>query len=175
MPWINHSPPVYWSTCWKSTFKQQLGCRFDIMDGKSFLYFDICNFICLDTSHDFLALFFASQIMFFIFMKYSCTYIFHRRSLYAFQQNVSHRGRDKIATMLYVTFSKAFSRIKMTLFQFSLNLVQIMAWCRSNERLIFIWLQFVVLWNINKAVYDNVPIICVTKFSVHLQTTLKQD
>ena len=39
---------VCWSTFWKSIFKQQLGCRFDIMDS-IFLYFDICNYICLDT------------------------------------------------------------------------------------------------------------------------------
>ena len=56
--WINHLPPACWSTFWKSTFKQQLGCRFDIMDSiSSFsLYFDICNYICLDTSYNFLAL-----------------------------------------------------------------------------------------------------------------------
>ena len=30
--WINHLPPVCWPTFWKSTFKQQLGCRFDILD-----------------------------------------------------------------------------------------------------------------------------------------------
>ena len=29
---INHLPPVRWSTFWKSTFKQQLGCWFDIAD-----------------------------------------------------------------------------------------------------------------------------------------------
>ena len=33
--WINHLPPACWSTFWKSTFKQQLGCRFDIMDSIS--------------------------------------------------------------------------------------------------------------------------------------------
>ena len=35
-------------------FKKQLGCRFDITDNKSyFLCFDICNYICLDTSDHF--------------------------------------------------------------------------------------------------------------------------
>ena len=29
---INLMPPAYWSTFWKSTFKRQLGCKFDIMD-----------------------------------------------------------------------------------------------------------------------------------------------
>ena len=34
--------------------KQQLGCRFDIMDNISyFLCFDICNHVCLDTSDHF--------------------------------------------------------------------------------------------------------------------------
>ena len=34
--------------------KQQLGCRFDLIDNKSFfLCFDICNYICLDTSDHF--------------------------------------------------------------------------------------------------------------------------
>ena len=40
--WINHLPPACWSTFWKSIFKQQLGCRVDIMDSISyFLYFDM--------------------------------------------------------------------------------------------------------------------------------------
>ena len=30
--WLNHLPPACWSTFWKSNFKQQFGCRFDIMD-----------------------------------------------------------------------------------------------------------------------------------------------
>ena len=56
--WIKHLPPACWSTVIKSTFKQQLGCRFDIMDSMSFffLYFDICKYICLDTSYHFSAL-----------------------------------------------------------------------------------------------------------------------
>ena len=57
--WINHLPPACWSTFWKSIFKQQLGCRCDIMDSISylfFLYFDWCNYICLDTSYHFLDL-----------------------------------------------------------------------------------------------------------------------
>ena len=29
--WINHLPPVCWSTFWKFTCKPQLGCRFGIM------------------------------------------------------------------------------------------------------------------------------------------------
>ena len=39
-------------------FKQRLGYRCDIMDSISYfpLYFDICNYIRLDTSYHFLAL-----------------------------------------------------------------------------------------------------------------------
>ena len=52
--WINHLPPACLSTFWKSIFKQQLGCRFDIMDNISyFLCFVICNYICIDTSDHF--------------------------------------------------------------------------------------------------------------------------
>ena len=55
MSWINHLPPACWSTFWKSNFKQQLGCRFDIMDNIFFFFFflDVCNYICLDTSDHF--------------------------------------------------------------------------------------------------------------------------
>ena len=55
---------------WKSTFKQQFGRRFDIMDCKSLLfhwYLDIYNCICLNTSYDFLALFLQLEILNFIF------------------------------------------------------------------------------------------------------------
>ena len=55
MSWINHLPPACRSTFWKSIFKHQLGCRFDILDSISsfFLYFDVFNYICLDTSYHF--------------------------------------------------------------------------------------------------------------------------
>ena len=56
--WINHWPCACCSTFWKSIFKHQLGCRFDILDSISsfFLYFDMCNHICLDTLNQSLAL-----------------------------------------------------------------------------------------------------------------------
>ena len=55
--WINHLPPASWSTFWKSTFKQQLGCRFDIMDSVS-SFFCILTYaiVYLDTSYHFSAL-----------------------------------------------------------------------------------------------------------------------
>ena len=36
--WINHLPPACWSTFRKSNSKQQLGCRFDIMDYESYIF-----------------------------------------------------------------------------------------------------------------------------------------
>ena len=62
--WINHLPPACWSTFWKSIFKHQLGCRFDILD-------NISSFFCILTyaiiyvliHHNFLALS--------LFLKYS--------------------------------------------------------------------------------------------------------
>ena len=94
--WINHLPPACWSTFWKSIFKLQLGCRFDILDSISsfFLYFDICNYICLDTSYHFwLYLYFLNIPYFF---KYSCTNIFHRRSLCTFYIIVKHLRNDSV-------------------------------------------------------------------------------
>ena len=61
--WINHLPPAFWSTFWKSNFKQQLGCRFDIMDNKSF-------FVCVLTYAIIYVL--IHQIIFrFYLLKYS--------------------------------------------------------------------------------------------------------
>ena len=49
---LNVGPP-FGNRFWN----KQLGCRFDIMDSiSSFFLFDICNYICLDTSYNFLAL-----------------------------------------------------------------------------------------------------------------------
>ena len=58
-----------------------------------FLYFDICNYICLDTSwHFWLYLYFLNILYFF---KYSCTNIFHRRSLCTFcKQNFATQLTD---------------------------------------------------------------------------------
>ena len=79
---LDYLPPACWSTFWKSNFKQQLGCRFDIIDNESyFLCFGICSYICLDTSNSFFGFTFLNILY---FCKYSCTNIFHRRSLYTF-------------------------------------------------------------------------------------------
>ena len=50
-----------------------------------FLYFDICNYICLNTSYHFLGLYlYFLNILY--FFKYSSTNIFHRRSLCTFYE-----------------------------------------------------------------------------------------
>ena len=79
--WINHLPPVCWSTFWKLIFKHQLGCRFYIL-------YSVFSFFCILTYaiiyvliHHiifWLYLYFLNILHFF---KYSCTDIFHRRSL----------------------------------------------------------------------------------------------
>ena len=85
MSWINHLPPACWSTFWKSNFKQQLGCRFDIMDNESYFFvcFDICNYMSWYI-RSFFGFTFLNILYFF---KYSCTNIFHRRNLYTFYSN----------------------------------------------------------------------------------------
>ena len=74
-----------------------------------FLYLDICNYISLDTSyHVWLYLSFLNIIYFF---KYSCTNIFHRRSLYTFyhmwiQAGVTVRKRLRwVMTSVTLTFA----------------------------------------------------------------------
>ena len=70
--------------------KQQLGCRFDIMDNISshVLHFDICRCICLDAPYHFRFIS-TSFMMVFILIKYSRTYSFNRRSLYTFYQDTA--------------------------------------------------------------------------------------
>ena len=81
MSWINHWPPACWSTFWKSNFKQQLGCRFDIMDNESFF---VCVFwhMQLYMSWYIRSFFGFTFLNILYFFKDSCTNIFHRRSLY---------------------------------------------------------------------------------------------
>ena len=80
--WINHLPPACWSTFWKSNFKQQLGCRFDIMDNIS--YFFVFWHMQLYMSWYIRSFFGFTFLNILYFFKYSCTNIFHRRSLYTF-------------------------------------------------------------------------------------------
>ena len=80
--WINHLPPACWSTFWKSNFKQQLRCRFDIMDIES--YFFVFWHLQLYMSWYIRSFFGFTFLGILYFFKYSCTNIFHRRSLYTF-------------------------------------------------------------------------------------------
>ena len=85
MSWINHLPPACWSTFWKSNFKQQLGYRFDIMDNES--YFFVFWHMQLYMSWYIRSFFGFTFLYILYFFKYSCTNIFHRRSLYTFYIN----------------------------------------------------------------------------------------
>ena len=83
--WINHLPPACWSSFWKSTFKQQLGCRFDIMDSVSSFFCILTYAIIYVLIHHIifrLYLYFLNVVLY--FFRYSSTNIFHRRSLYTF-------------------------------------------------------------------------------------------
>ena len=80
--WINHLPPACWSTFWKSNFKQQLCCRFDIMDNES--YFFVFLHMQLYMSWYIRSFFGFTFLNILYFFKYSCSNIFHRRSLYTF-------------------------------------------------------------------------------------------
>ena len=86
LSWINHLPPVCWSTFWKSTFKEQLGCRFDIMDCKSSFFCILTYAIGYVLIHYifFFDFIFTSSIVLFIFIWHSCTNGFHRGNLYTF-------------------------------------------------------------------------------------------
>ena len=81
----NHLPPACWSIFWKSTSRQQLGCRFDIMDSISSFFCILTYAIIYVLIHHVifrLYLYFLNIVLY--FLKYSCTNIFHRRSLYTF-------------------------------------------------------------------------------------------
>ena len=89
---INHLPPACWLTFWKSTFKQQLGCRFDIMDSISSLFFCILTYaiIYVLINHIIFRLYLYYLNIVLYFFKYSCTNIFHRCSLYTFYDLGQH-------------------------------------------------------------------------------------
>ena len=92
VPDIYHLPPACWSTFWKSNFKQQLGCRFDIMDNES--YFFVFWHMQLYMSWYIRSFFGFTFLNILYFFKYSCTNIFHRRSLYTFYLKFSSNGFD---------------------------------------------------------------------------------
>ena len=77
---FNHLPPACWSTFWKSNFKEQLGCRFDIMDSES--YFFVFWHMQLYMSWYIRSFFAFTFLNILYFFKYSSTNIFYRRNLY---------------------------------------------------------------------------------------------
>ena len=86
--WINHLAPACWSTFWTSTFKQQLGCRFDIMDSISSFFCILTYAIIYVLIHHIifrLHLYFVNIVLY--FFRCSCNNIFHGRSLYTFYMN----------------------------------------------------------------------------------------
>ena len=80
-----------WSTFCKSNFKQQLGCRFDIMDNES--YFFVFWHMQLYMSWYIRSCFGFTFLNIPYFFKYSCTNIFHRRSLYTFYYDITRSKR----------------------------------------------------------------------------------
>ena len=87
--WINHLPPACWSTFWKSNFKQQLGCRFDIMDNISYFFFLFWH-MQLYMSWYIRSFFGFTFLNILYFFKYSCANTFHRRSLYNFYKSMEY-------------------------------------------------------------------------------------
>ena len=73
--WINHLPPACWSTFRKSNSKQQLGCRFDIMDYESYFFFVFWH-MQLYMSWNIISFFGFTLLNILHFFKYSGTNIF---------------------------------------------------------------------------------------------------
>ena len=79
--WIQHLPPECWSTFWKSIFKQQLDCRFDIMDSISSFFCILTYAIIYVLMHYIIFWRYLYFLMILYFFKYSCTNILHRNVL----------------------------------------------------------------------------------------------
>ena len=80
--WVKHLPPACWSTFRKSIFKHQLGCRFDQLDSISSFFF-LCWHMQLYMSW-YIISFLALSLLLKYSLFFSCTNIFHRRSLCTF-------------------------------------------------------------------------------------------
>ena len=80
--WINHLPPACWSTFRKSNSKQQLGCRFDIMDYES--YFFVFWHMQLYMSWYIISFFGFTFLNIFIFSSTLVLTFSYRRNLYTF-------------------------------------------------------------------------------------------
>ena len=82
--WINHFPPACWSTFWKSIFKHQLGCRFDILDNISSFFCILTYAIIYVLIHHIIFWLYLYFLNILCFFKYSCPNTFHRSSLCTF-------------------------------------------------------------------------------------------
>ena len=87
--WINHLPPACWSTFRKSNSKQQLGCRFDIMDYES--YFFVFWHMQLYMSWYIISFFGFTFLNIFIFSSTLVLTFSYRRNLYTFYESVIER------------------------------------------------------------------------------------
>ena len=83
---VNHLLPACWSTFWKSIFKQQLGNRFDIMGSISSFFCILTYAIIYVSIHHIVFWLYPYFLNIIYFLKYSCSNIFHRRSLWTFYQ-----------------------------------------------------------------------------------------
>ena len=106
--WINHLPPAFWSTFRKSNSKQQLGCRFDIMDYDS--YFFVFWHMQLYMSWYIISFFGFTFLNIFIFSSTLVLTFSYRRNLYTFYLSTWHfntlRPR-KMAANFLTTFTYA--------------------------------------------------------------------
>ena len=82
--WINHLPSARWSTFWESILKHQLVCRFGILDSISSLFCILTYAIIYVLIHHIMFWLYLYFLNILYFFKYSCTNIFHRRSLFTF-------------------------------------------------------------------------------------------
>ena len=89
--WDYHLPPACWSTFWKSIFKHQLGCRFDILDSISSFFCILTYAIIYVLIHHIIFWLYLYFLNILFFFKYSCTNIFLRRSLCTFYWDISHK------------------------------------------------------------------------------------
>ena len=84
--WINHLPPVCWSTFWKSILNNSWAVGLIQWTVNLHYLIRIFTFVIVYVliRHTIFGFIFTYSIVFFIIIKYSCTNIFHRRSLYTF-------------------------------------------------------------------------------------------
>ena len=97
--WFNHGDLKVYATSFRShvshpfhqymsIFKHQLGCRFDILDSISSFFFCILTYVIIYVLiHHIIFWLYLYFLNILYFFKYSCTNIFHRRSIYTFYLN----------------------------------------------------------------------------------------